>query len=94
MEQIVRLLLTEASPSLRSLPKLASARKQAVQPLKATADRHAANVLPVIQEVRKAGATTLVPSLMHSTPVVSRPLAVANGSLPPLGTCWLVRRRG
>jgi hypothetical protein len=39
--------------------KLASARKQAVQPLKATADRHAANVLPVIQEVRKAGATTL-----------------------------------
>jgi DNA invertase Pin-like site-specific DNA recombinase len=40
-------------------PKLASARKQAVQALKAAADRHAANVLPVIHEVRRAGATTL-----------------------------------
>jgi DNA invertase Pin-like site-specific DNA recombinase len=40
-------------------PKLASARKQAVAVLKLTADRHAANVLPVIREVRKAGATTL-----------------------------------
>jgi DNA invertase Pin-like site-specific DNA recombinase len=40
-------------------PKLASARKQAVQALKLAADRHAANVLPVIQEVRRAGATTL-----------------------------------
>jgi DNA invertase Pin-like site-specific DNA recombinase len=40
-------------------PKLASARKQAIEVLKLAADRHAANVLPVIQEVRKAGATTL-----------------------------------
>jgi DNA invertase Pin-like site-specific DNA recombinase len=40
-------------------PKLASARKQAVKVLKLAADRHASNVLPVIQEVRKAGATTL-----------------------------------
>ena len=40
-------------------PKLASARKQAVRALKLAADRHAANVLPVIQEVRRAGATTL-----------------------------------
>jgi DNA invertase Pin-like site-specific DNA recombinase len=40
-------------------PKLASARKQAVQALKLAADRHAANVIPVIREVRRAGATTL-----------------------------------
>jgi DNA invertase Pin-like site-specific DNA recombinase len=40
-------------------PKLATARKQAVQALKHTADRRAANVIPVINEVRKAGATTL-----------------------------------
>jgi DNA invertase Pin-like site-specific DNA recombinase len=40
-------------------PRLAAARKQAVEVLKETADRHAANVLPVIREVRKAGAVTL-----------------------------------
>jgi DNA invertase Pin-like site-specific DNA recombinase len=40
-------------------PKLSTARKLAVAALKHTADRHAANVLPVIQEVRRAGATTL-----------------------------------
>jgi DNA invertase Pin-like site-specific DNA recombinase len=40
-------------------PKLAAARKQAVRALKLAADRHAANVIPVIQEVRRAGATTL-----------------------------------
>jgi DNA invertase Pin-like site-specific DNA recombinase len=40
-------------------PKLAEAREQGVEALKAAADRHAANVIPLIQEVRKAGATTL-----------------------------------
>jgi hypothetical protein len=40
-------------------PKLASARKQAVQAIKQAADHHAANVLLVIREVRRAGATTL-----------------------------------
>jgi DNA invertase Pin-like site-specific DNA recombinase len=40
-------------------PKLATARKHAVQALKVAAHRHAANVLPVINEVRRAGATTL-----------------------------------
>ena len=40
-------------------PKLATARRHAVLALKTAADRHAANVLPVINEVRKAGATTL-----------------------------------
>ena len=40
-------------------PKLATARKHAAQALKIAADRHAANVLPVINEVRRAGATTL-----------------------------------
>jgi Recombinase len=40
-------------------PKLSLARRQAVAALKLTADRHAANVLPVIQEIRNAGAGTL-----------------------------------
>ena len=40
-------------------PKLSSARKLAVEAIKHPADRHAANVLPVIAEVRRAGATTL-----------------------------------
>jgi DNA invertase Pin-like site-specific DNA recombinase len=40
-------------------PNLAVAREHAVEAIKTAADRHAANVLPVIQEVRKAGARTL-----------------------------------
>jgi DNA invertase Pin-like site-specific DNA recombinase len=39
-------------------PRLAAARKQAVKVLRDTADRHAANVAPVIREVRRAGAIT------------------------------------
>ena len=40
-------------------PKLAQARKVALETIGAAADNHAANVLPVIREIRKAGATTL-----------------------------------
>ena len=40
-------------------PKLGEARGQAVVALKAEADRAAANVLPIIAEIRKSGATTL-----------------------------------
>jgi hypothetical protein len=40
-------------------PKLRQARKLAAAALQATADRHAANVLPIIREVQKAGARTL-----------------------------------
>jgi DNA invertase Pin-like site-specific DNA recombinase len=40
-------------------PKLAEARVSAVASLRALADRHAANVLPVIREIQKAGATSL-----------------------------------
>ncbi len=40
-------------------PKLAKARKSAVASIKALADQHAANVLPVIREIRRAGATSL-----------------------------------
>ena len=35
------------------------ARKVALETIKATADKHAANVLPLIQAIRRAGATTL-----------------------------------
>ncbi len=40
-------------------PKLHVARKSAVAAIQAEADRHAANVLPIIGEAQKAGATTL-----------------------------------
>ena len=40
-------------------PKLHVARRNAVESVKADADRYAANVLPIIREAQKAGATTL-----------------------------------
>ena len=40
-------------------PKLAMARKSAVEAVKTEADRYAANVLPIIREAQKAGASTL-----------------------------------
>jgi Recombinase len=40
-------------------PRLSAARKNAVEAVKADADRCAANVLPIIREAQKAGATTL-----------------------------------
>jgi DNA invertase Pin-like site-specific DNA recombinase len=40
-------------------PKLAEAREIAQASIKANADRNAANVLPLIKEVQKSGATTL-----------------------------------
>jgi DNA invertase Pin-like site-specific DNA recombinase len=40
-------------------PKLAQARESALTAIKASADQHAASVLPIIKEAQKAGATTL-----------------------------------
>ncbi len=40
-------------------PKLSEARPLAVQALKDQADQYAANVLPIIREAQRAGATTL-----------------------------------
>jgi DNA invertase Pin-like site-specific DNA recombinase len=40
-------------------PKLHVARRSAVSAVKAEADRYAANILPIIRETQKAGATTL-----------------------------------
>jgi DNA invertase Pin-like site-specific DNA recombinase len=40
-------------------PKLQEARESAVASIKSRADKHATNILPVIREVQKAGATTL-----------------------------------
>jgi DNA invertase Pin-like site-specific DNA recombinase len=40
-------------------PELPKARRSAVATIKALADQHAANVLPVIREIRRAGATSL-----------------------------------
>jgi hypothetical protein len=40
-------------------PRLAEARKVATEAIGANADRHAANVLPIIREIQRAGATSL-----------------------------------
>ena len=40
-------------------PKLAEARERAAATNKALADAYAANVLPLIREIRRAGATSL-----------------------------------
>jgi DNA invertase Pin-like site-specific DNA recombinase len=40
-------------------PKLHVARRSAVASIQAEADRHAANILPIIKEAQRAGATTL-----------------------------------
>ncbi len=40
-------------------PKLSKARESAVASIKANADQHAANILPIIREAQKAGATSL-----------------------------------
>ena len=40
-------------------PKLAQARKRAVASVKAIADQRAANVVPVIREIQRTGATSL-----------------------------------
>jgi DNA invertase Pin-like site-specific DNA recombinase len=40
-------------------PKLAQARKAAVKTIKTNADRHAANVLPIVREIQGAGAKSL-----------------------------------
>jgi hypothetical protein len=40
-------------------PRLAEARENAVDVVRAAADRHAANVLPILREAQKAGAATL-----------------------------------
>jgi DNA invertase Pin-like site-specific DNA recombinase len=40
-------------------PELAKARKSALASIKALADQRAANVLPIIREIRRAGATSL-----------------------------------
>lgn len=40
-------------------PKLNAARKRAIASIKGAADKHAANVLPVIRDVQRAGAKSL-----------------------------------
>jgi DNA invertase Pin-like site-specific DNA recombinase len=40
-------------------PKIAAGREAGATALKANADRHAANVLPIIAEIQKSGAKTL-----------------------------------
>jgi hypothetical protein len=47
------------APGPRGSPKLHEARETAIASIKAAADKHAANILPIIKEAQRAGATTL-----------------------------------
>jgi DNA invertase Pin-like site-specific DNA recombinase len=40
-------------------PKLAQARKAAIDAIEANAERHAANVMPIIREIQRAGVKSL-----------------------------------
>jgi hypothetical protein len=55
----VALAATKARGVKLGGPRLAHARKLAVATIEAAADQHAANVLPIIREIKKAGAATL-----------------------------------
>jgi hypothetical protein len=57
-------------------PNLAQARKVALETTGAAADNHAADVLPIIREIRKAGATTL---REIADPLNARGVATAQG---------------
>jgi hypothetical protein len=63
MRKIVTALVVVAAAKARGVvlggPKLAQARKRAVVSIKALADHHAANVLPVIREIQRTGTTSL-----------------------------------
>ena len=53
------LAAAKARGAILGSPKLSNARESAVASIKAGADQHAANILPIIREAQKAGATTL-----------------------------------
>jgi len=53
------LAVRKAQGKLLGGPKLPQARELGKAVIKANADRHAANVLPIIQAAQKAGETTL-----------------------------------
>jgi DNA invertase Pin-like site-specific DNA recombinase len=63
-------------------PKLAKARKSAVASIKALADQHASNVLPVIRELQRTGAT----SLHHIADALN-----ARGITTPRGGSWYAK---
>jgi DNA invertase Pin-like site-specific DNA recombinase len=62
-------------------PNLAAIRGSGGAAGKAEAERFAANVLPIIAHVRKAGARHCRPSLTHSTTEAWRRRVVATGIL-------------
>jgi len=60
----------------------------AVDAIKASADRHAANVLPVIEDIRAAGSGTLEGIARNSTRGASRRSAAGNGTRLRCATFW------
>jgi hypothetical protein len=61
-------------------PRLAQARKMTLESIGAAADNRAANVLPIIREIRKAGATTLWEIADASMREAWRPRGAASGT--------------
>lgn len=78
-----------AAKARRVQRKLKSARKEAIAVLKAKADRHAANVIPMIKEAQQAGAKTLRAIAEVLNARASQLRAVAAGMQPRPRTGWL-----
>jgi DNA invertase Pin-like site-specific DNA recombinase len=71
-------------------PKLAEARKRAVQGNKLTAARYAANVLPVIREIQASGVKSL-----RGVALAARGIATARGGAwTPVQVTDILRRIG
>jgi DNA invertase Pin-like site-specific DNA recombinase len=71
-------------------PKLSKARKSAVASIKASADQNAANVLPAIREIWRAGPTSLhqiVDALKRAGGITARRVA-AGGTRRWSETCY------
>jgi hypothetical protein len=73
-------------------PKLSKARKSAVASIRAPADQHATNVLPVIREIRRAGATSLHQIAGHASEKRGRESPSSRGPVVTPGSRWRAQR--
>ena len=70
-------------------PNLEQAREVAVAALQADAQRHTANVLPIIRAIQRAGASRTIRPTRCLKSLVDMPLAVISGWSPRLSVSFL-----
>ena len=74
-------------------PKLSEARESAVASIKAGADQHAANILPIVKEVRRLARRRCGPFRTHSMLAAYRRRAAGAGTRCPSRMSWTARWR-